>query len=540
MVAAVISLLAATSSSYTMYVNAKIWTDGHLTKDLMLFVRDDKVAFVGDPSFVSYRPSNLKIVDVHGAVIIPGLIDSHAHMIEGGIGLNSQVDLRGAKNKEEFIRLVREFAKTVPAGKWIVGHGWSAESWPGRPQPTKEWIDEATAGHPAILSRMDGHSALVNSEALRQSHINADGPANPKGGVIDRDPSTQEPTGILRDSALQFVRTPDPTDQVVYHGFLTAVREANKEGITAVSDIEAPNTAELYRHYFAGNPTIRVGFYSNYALWDDVYRTLAAAPKPSAWFRANGIKAYMDGSLGSRTAYMHAPFTTPLANQSKDWRGAPRAGATSGLYAKKFPQATARGYQLIVHAIGDQANHDVLDLFAAIPNHESKRFRVEHAQHLLPEDIARFGELGVIASMQPYHKADDGRYAEDIIGVERCRSSYAYRSILKSGGRLAFGSDWPVVSNNPWLGIATAVTGKIMTGKVWMPQENITLDQALDAYTRSGAYAIFMEDKIGSLKPGYQADFVILDRDPFKKGTDLASVKAKSVYVAGKLVYHMK
>ncbi len=388
-----------------------------------------------------------------------------------------------------------------------------------------------------MFTRMDGHSALVNSEALRLARITETGPDDPKGGVIDREPSSHAPTGILRDSALSMVRVPDASSDDEYHGFLTAVAEANRMGITAVSDIEDPSAVDIYRRYYARpNPTMRVGFYTNYGFWDLAYKTLTDAPKASTWFRANGIKAYMDGSLGSRTAYMHAPFTKLLAGQKSDWRGAPRVGATSGMYAKKFPQAAKRGFQLIVHAIGDQANHDVLDLYAAIPGHENKRFRIEHAQHLLPSDVARFGSLGVIASMQPYHKADDGRYADEVIGVARSRSSYTYRSILKTGGRLAFGSDWPVVSNNPWLGIATAVTGKIMTGKVWMPHENITLDQALVAYTSGGAYAMFMENSIGSLKQGYQADFLVLDRDPFLPGTDLAAVTAKSVYVAGRPV----
>lgn len=212
-------------------------------------------------------------------------------------------------------------------------------------------------------------------------------------------------------------------------------------------------------------------------------------------------------------------------------------GAVDGTYATQFKEAGRLGYQVIVHAIGDQANHDVLSLFGSVPGVQSKRFRVEHVQHLLPEDYGMFARYGIIASYQPYHKADDGRYCEEVIGTERSKSSYAFKSLIQSKARLAFGSDWPVVTNNPWEGISAAVTGRIMTGKVWMPHQNISLNQALDAYTRGSAYGMFMEKEIGSLKPGYRADIVILDRDPFKPGVDLAKVRPKSLWVDGRKVF---
>lgn len=212
-------------------------------------------------------------------------------------------------------------------------------------------------------------------------------------------------------------------------------------------------------------------------------------------------------------------------------------GAVNGTFAREFAQAASQGYQVIVHAIGDQANHDVLNLFEAVPGVRDKRFRIEHVQHLMPEDYPRFERLGVIASYQPYHKADDGRYCEEVIGTKRSESSYAFQSLIQNRARLAFGSDWPVVTINPWEGIRAAVTGKILTGKVWMPHQSITVHQALDAYTRGAAYAMFLEKEIGSLKTGFRADFAILNQDPFKPGVDLSKTKPVSLWVEGRKVF---
>jgi predicted amidohydrolase YtcJ len=244
----------------------------------------------------------------------------------------------------------------------------------------------------------------------------------------------------------------------------------------------------------------------------------------------------MDGSLGSRTAFMHDNYTTPLPGQT-NLRGVERPGATDGSYAKGFPLAAAAGLQVIAHAIGDQANHDLLDLYSKVPNITTKRFRVEHAQHLLPEDIKRFGEMNVIASMQPYHKADDGRYADQIIGPERTKSSYAYRSLLDTKAILAFGSDWPVVTNDPFAGINTAVTGQIIGGSIWHAEQNISFDEALTAYTSAGAFAMEREKDLGHLAVGYYADFVILNDWPYLKNSDYATLHPTAVYVNGRLVY---
>lgn len=537
MLLALISIAVSQTPADFAIVNGKIWSDGARQKADCIAVSKGRITYVGSVLGLKLSKST-KVIDAKGRLVIPGIIDSHTHLMEGGDGLIDQLDLRGAKSKEDFIRLVKEFSAKLAKGQWVIGHSWSAESWPGKEQPTKEWIDEATGGRPAILGRMDGHSALVNSEALRRAKITKDGPKDPDGGVIDRDLATGEPTGMLRERAAGLILVPPASEQTVYRGFLEAVKQANRMGVTGAADIAGPTRIKLYQRYATSPvPTFRIGFYSRTDSWPFALQSLASAKKVAGWFQPNGVKAYMDGSLGSRTAFMHAPFTTPLPHQPKDWRGLPMPGATNGTYAREFLEAARQGYQVIVHAIGDQANHDVLNLFATVPDIQSRRFRIEHVQHLLPEDYPRFAQLGVIASLQPYHKADDGRYCEEVIGAARSESSYAFKSLLQHRARMVFGSDWPVVTINPWEGIQAAVTGKIMTGKVWMPHQSISFDQALDAYTRGAAYGIFMEKEVGSLKKGYRADMMILDQDPYRPGTDFAKIRPTALWVEGRQVF---
>ncbi|MEZ0325674.1 MAG: amidohydrolase [Fimbriimonas sp.] len=518
-------------------MNAVIWTDGRVRPGNFLAVQNGRFVHVGSFREDLIGPETRKL-DAGGQMVVPGLIDSHTHLLESGKDLAS-LQLRPATSKSDFIRRVKTWNDKLPAGKWLLGSGWSAESWPGKEQPVKEWIDPVTGERPAGLSRMDGHSMLVNSAALSASGITRIGPANPVGGVIDRDPETGEPTGILRDTAMSLVRIPAATDEDYYEGLKAAIREANRYGVTTVGEISSTARYPMYRRYATdeANPRLRFALYATVRTWPEDVKRAKSFENVSGWVESRGLKAYMDGSLGSRTAFMHEPFLSQPPGKDKNWRGAPRAGALDGTYQKGFAEAAQAGLQVIVHAIGDQANHDLLDMYAAIPDIRQRRFRIEHAQHLLPEDVSRFASLGVIPSMQPFHKADDGRYCEDVIGLERSKSSYTFRSLLRSGARLAFGSDWDVVTINPFAGIHTAVTGKILTGKVWMPHENLTLDEALLCYTKNGAYANFWEGELGSIANGYRADFVILNTDPRRKGTDLSKVLPRATYVGGFKAY---
>lgn len=519
-------------------VNARIWTDGKLTPHRCLAVKNGRFSYLGVPKPQLIGPRT-KRIDAGGKVVVPGLIDSHTHLMEGGVGL-FELELRPAQSKVEFISLIKNWSDKLPISSWVVGNGWSAESWPEKETPTKEWLDAVTGGRPAILYRMDGHSAIANSEALKRAGITKDKPVDPPGGVIDRDPVTKEPTGMLRESAVGLVLPPAPTAEDRYRGFERAVALANRWGITAVSDISSTGYASLYRRFASGAPTLRVSLYARTSSWPTAIRSVKGIAPVPGWFAARGLKAYMDGSLGSRTAFMAAPFDQRLPGQSETWRGLPMPGATDGTYATGVQLAAEAGLQVIIHAIGDQANHDVLAMYSGVPNIIKRRYRVEHAQHLLRTDIPTFARLGVIPSLQPYHKVDDGRYCDDVIGKGRSETSYAFRDLFRTGAKVAFGSDWDVVPLNPFWGIAAAVTGRLDSGRIWVPQQNISVDQALTAYTTNAAYSMFMEDAIGRIRPGYHADFVILDRSPFDKGTDLTKIEPVATYVEGRVAYEAK
>jgi predicted amidohydrolase YtcJ len=516
--------------------NATLWTDGQVVRGSFLAVRDGRFVHVGDPRPELVGPTTVR-VNAEGRLVTPGVIDSHTHMVEHGKNLFN-LNLRGSRDKAEFVRRVKDWNEKLPQGRWLFGTGWSAESWPEKQEPTKEWIDAVTGERPAVLTRMDGHSMLVNSAALKLSGITKDGPPNPAGGVIDRDPATNEPTGRLRNAAMGLIKSPGATPEETYEGLKAAVREANRYGVTAVSEICSTFNFALVRNYVSEpNPTLRFALYARTSDWPTTIQAVKGFKNVDGWVNARGLKVYMDGSLGSRTAFMSTPFNSQPAGKEADWRGLPMPGATDGTYRRGFQQAAENDLQVIVHAIGDQSNHDLLNMFSEVPFVQRKRFRIEHVQHLMAQDYPRFGQLGVIPSMQPYHKADDGRYCEEVIGEDRSRTSYAFRSLLKHRARLAFGSDWSVVTINPWAGIAAAVTSKVLTGDIWMPHERITFDQALDAYTRGSAYAMFAERELGRLEPGYRADFVVLNDSPYRSGVDLWKIAPVATYVEGRKAY---
>jgi predicted amidohydrolase YtcJ len=528
--------------------NAKIWTDGRdgfarsaaVSGGRFVYVGDDAGAFVG---------SETRRVDAGGRLVIPGLIDSHAHMMRGGIFL-SQLQLRDAASKADFIERVRKWAAALSEGKWIVGGRWSVESWQTPEQPTKEWVDAASGGRPLFLSRMDGHSALVNSAALKIAGIGRDTP-NPAGGVIDKDESG-EPTGILRETAMALVsrHIPAATEAETAEGLRRAIALANANGITTVCDIPTITDLPDYERLATTNRDCRIVLYPTAGDWTEGVKVARAFRGADGWVKFGGFKAYFDGSLGSRTAWMEKPFLNNPP-QDKTWSGLPMPILTDGTFDKNARAAVDAGYQIIVHAIGDQANSVLLDRLLDLYDRGSRagselrkdierlkaaRHRSEHAQHLLPDDISRFGEYGVIPSMQPFHKADDGRYAESYIGAERCHSSYAYKSLLAGGATLAFGSDFPVVTINPFLGMEAAVTARILDGKIWEPQESISVADSLRCYTSRAAQACFMEREVGRIAPGFRADFVVLSSDLFAPGVDWNSVSALQVWVEGRRI----
>lgn len=523
--------------------NALIWTGDPSRPAAAAFaVRDGRFVFVGD-DHAAWRGPDAHTVDAGGLRILPGLIDAHMHLISGGL-LLSRLNLRDAADRAAFIEAVAARARTLRPGEWLLGGGWSTESWPDSTQPTKEWIDPVSPDNPVLLRRMDIHGALANSAALKIAGIDRDGPADPPGGKIERDPRTGEPTGILKEAATELVskHVPPVSRAQQLSALKAAIREAHRHGLTAAHTMSAwSDLAVLDEARAAGELTLRVRF----CVSEDDWRAFIPKARDfqgDARLRVFGLKQFADGSLGSRTAYMAEPFSDNPPEKA-DWRGLLGAALEKpGELQRMCNAVDAAGFGSVIHAIGDQANHLVLDAYAEAQRVNGPRpdrcMRIEHAQHLLPGDIGRFASLGVIASMQPLHKADDGRYAEKAVGAERCRTSYAFRGLLDAGACLAFGSDWPVVSLDPFQGLHAAVTGRTLDGKVFVPEQNITVEEALRAYTAGGARAGGDEDRLGRIAPGYFADFVLLDSDVLAAaGDDLTRVTVKETYVGGRRVW---
>jgi predicted amidohydrolase YtcJ len=548
-------------------VNARVWTGDPAKPAATSFaVKDGRFVRIGDDAAIqSLAGQSTKVVDAGQRRVIPGICDSHLHLVSGGLFL-SRINLRKAANRDEFIEAVRLAAERLPPGDWMQGGRWSTESWPDPAQPTKAWIDDVTGERPVLLSRMDGHGALANSAALRIAGIDRAGPADPIGGLIERDLATREPTGILKDTAIELVsrHVPAPSADALANALQAAMEEANRHGVTSVhtmsewSDMRAIEAAQA-----AGDLTLRIRVYVSEGDWQAHLAGIQAFEARAAqtgdeWVKICGFKEYADGSLGSRSAYMAAAFADQPEN-----RGLARPVLMiPGALEAKCRMAVENGLAPAIHAIGDQANHEVLDVYERVvgankgrvgksavrgrspsetaptlPGH-GVRPRIEHAQHLLPADIERFARLGVVASMQPLHKADDGRYAEQAIGTQRCRTSYAFDSLLKAGACVAFGSDWPVVSLNPFPGIHAAVTGKTLDGKVFVPQQNISVEQALACYTSGGPQAAGDENKLGSIREGFLADFVVLEEDVLGMSPDsITGVGVVSTFISGRQVW---
>ncbi|MHC4769838.1 MAG: amidohydrolase, partial [Planctomycetota bacterium] len=520
--------------------NARIWSDGLVGFAEFAAVRDGRFIHVGDRDESVVGPQTRRI-DARSRVVLPGLIDAHLHMLSGGAQLQ-RLQLRDARDRQDFIRRVRDWADTLPPDAWVLGGRWSVESWAAPRQPTKEWVDEAAGRHPLYLSRMDGHSALVNSVALHRAGITNDGPPDPPGGVIDRDPRTGEPTGILREQAMDLVarHIPTPTLRDQVSALRGAALTALQHGITSVGDVASIGDLPAYEQLASRQPAVRFFLYPTASDWAEGAQVVQKFRGRTGWVEVRGLKTYIDGSLGSRTAYMREPFLGNTADRPS-WRGLLRDGVEDGRLERNVAAARAQGLQTIAHAIGDEGNHVLLNALESVYGEDlaAARCRSEHAQHLLPQDIARFGELGVIASMQPYHKADDGRYAEDYIGAERCRWSYAFRSLLDRGAVVAFGSDWPVVTLDPFLGMEAAVTGRTLDGRYWQTQESIPVIDALRCYTSHAAYALVAEDEIGRIAPGYRADFLILNRSPFAADVQWSEIRPLAVFVEGRLAHRL-
>jgi len=484
-----------------------------------------------------------RVIDAKGKSVLPGFNDAHVHWLSGGFSLTN-VDLRDASSPVEFTRRIAEFAKKIPKGRWILGGDWDHEKFPSAQLPTKEWIDAATPDNPVFVSRLDGHMAVANSLALELAKVTKE-TKEVAGGLIVRD-ENGEPTGILKDAAMAHVEKVIPAR--AWDEKLAAARAATehaaKLGVTSVQDVSADDDVGLYQYMLEhGELKTRIYAIRSIVSWEVLAKTGVHAPFGSSWLRIGGLKGFADGSLGSSTAlffepYADAPNTRGLLFDQM---------LPEGIMLQRVEAADKHGLQSIIHAIGDEANYRILEIYRQVAEANGprdRRFRIEHAQHLRSSEIKRFGSQNVIASMQPYHCADDGRWCDKRIGPERSKGTYAFRSLLDAGAMLAFGTDWTVAPLNPMEGLKAAVTRQTLDGKHpngWVPEQKISLEEAIRAYTVGSAYAEFQEKVKGSLTPGKLADLVILDRDIFKiDPAELDQVKVTMTIVDGRVVWEAK
>ncbi|HEV2291646.1 MAG TPA: amidohydrolase [Gemmatimonadales bacterium] len=524
----------------TLVIRGRIWTgDPAHPWASALAVAGDTIAAIGDRASVArlIGPAT-EVVDAPG-LVTPGLQDGHTHFIDGGFQLAS-LDLRTVATPAEFIRRIRDFVRHVPKGKWIIGGDWDHTLWPGQPLPRHEWIDSVTPDNPVFLERLDGHEALANAAAMRAAGITR-ATAAPPGGEIGHDPRTGEPTGMFKDQALRMVYgvVPDPTPEERDSALVRALAYAASLGVTGTSSMWASfaDLQSFRRIERAGRLTMRAALYLPLEDWEAVADTIAADGAGDDWVRIGGLKEFMDGSAGSRTAFFAEPYA-----DSAGYRGLLRNRPAD--MAHWIGAADSVHLQVAVHAIGDSANAILLGIYDSVTTAHGprdRRFRIEHAQHLRPQDISRFGRLGVIASVQPYHLVDDGRWIQHRIGPVRIHSTYPFRTLLDTHAVLAFGSDWTVATLDPIQGIAAAVTRRTSDGKNpggWVPEQKITLSEALRAYTWGNAYANFTETHRGTLAPGKWADITVLDKDLFTlPPAELGTARAVLTVVGGKVVY---
>jgi hypothetical protein len=523
-----------------LVVFGKVWT-GDSTRPLAGAVasRGDTIIAVGDSAAVARLVGDSTVVLHAGrGMVVPGFMDAHVHLLDAGIQLAS-IDLREADSPEEFIRRVQAFALERPPGEWIFGGDWDHERWPGAPLPRREWIDSVSPRNPVFISRLDGHMGLANRLALQAAGITRRTPDIP-GGVIVRDPRSGQPTGILKDEAMNpvFAVMPDPGDAQVDAALRRATEFAYSRGVTAVGSVSVGwlQVAGLLRARARGELGLRVSLYPSLADWRRVADSLRTRGPGDDWLRLAGVKGYVDGSLGSTTALFFEPY-------SDDSTSSGLLTTPEDSLRQQIGGADSAGLQVVVHAIGERANALVLDIFDSVAQAHGprdRRFRIEHAQHLRREEVRRMAAQGVIASMQPAHIIDDGNWAGKRLGP-RVTDSYRFRAILDAGGTLVFGSDWTVAPLDPLLGIYAAVTRRTADGKNpggWIPDQKITVEEALQAYTVRNAHGVFAEATRGMLAAGYRADLVVLDQDLFAIPQEaIAQALVRATVSAGRVVY---
>lgn len=523
--------------------HARIWTvDPAQPEAESVAVLNGRITAVGtDAAVDEWRGAKTQLVDAHGKRLVPGFNDAHVHFEDGGSSL-AAVQLNDASSVTEFVRRIGAYAATLPNGEWVRSGNWDETKWTPAELPTRQQLDAVTRNNPVSVWRYDGHMIVVNSQALALAGITAATP-DPPGGVIVRD-ARGEPTGALKDAATDLLERviPPPTHAQRRKAVERALAEAASRGVTSVQDMAvADGTIGVYAELLReGKLTVRIYAAPPIAEVEDEAHLEIGRAFGSAELRIGAFKTFADGSLGSGTAYFFEPFTDQPTNRgilSQDMLPPEKIRAW-------MMRADETGLQLCTHAIGDAGISAILDLYQEIDaahGHRDRRWRIEHAQHMAAKDFDRFDELGVIASVQPYHAIDDGRWAEARIGHDRSSRTYAFRTFLNHKVRLAFGTDWPVAPLNPFLTLYAATTRATLDGRLpggWFPEEKLTVAEAIEAHTMGSAYAEFQDTVKGSITPGKLADFVLLSEDVLSiPVTQLRNVHALGTWVGGVQVY---
>ena len=523
--------------------NAKIWTvDKAHPQAEAVAVLGDRIIAVGTSAEIdAWHGPQTKVFDAHGKLLLPGFNDAHVHFVDGGDHL-SQVQLKDAASPKEFADRIAQRARTTPKGEWVTGGDWDEQKWSPAELPTKVLIDPVTPDTPVWVNRYDGHESLANTVTLKLAGITSK-TQDPAGGQIVRD-AQGNPTGVLRDSAQDLVTKvmPAMTHTHRLRAIKQAMDHAASMGVTSVQDMNPPyDDVKVYSELEEKNQlTVRIYAAPMETDWKDQAKVGIRRAFGTPMLRLGAVKGYADGSLGSETAYFFDAYTDdPNSHGLLSDEMHPVSAMAARLKA-----ADAAGLQLCVHAIGDKAISTMLDIFEQIEKANGKRdrrWRIEHSQHMAAKDFARYAKLGVIASVQPYHAIDDGRWAEKRIGADRVKRTYAFRTFMDNGVRLAFGTDWSVAPLSPMWSIYAATTRATLDGKNpdgWVPEQKLKVAEAVEAYTMGSAYAEFQEKDKGSITVAKLADFVVLSDDIFKIPlASIKNVKVEATFLGGKLVY---
>jgi len=526
-------------------LNGSIWTvNAHQPWAEAVAIQGEKIIEVGSNQEIEELiGEQTHVIDLEGKFVLPGFCDSHTHFLDGGFSLSS-VQLKEARTREDFVLRIQKKAQELDKGEWILNGNWDHQQFDPPVLPSKEWIDGVTPQNPVFVNRYDGHMVLVNNLALKLAGITKNTPS-PPGGEILKDPETGEPTGILKDSAMDLVMKsiPPPSVEEKIKAAETALRHARRLGVTSIHDMSSAVNFEIYqRLYRSGSLTARLVVYMPITDIDIYDRLRLKTHFGNDFLKIGGLKGFVDGSLGSSTALFFEPYTDQPEKTGLLFSHM----YPEGIMKKRLIKADKTGLQVAIHAIGDKANRIILDIFEEIiseTGERDRRWRIEHAQHLTPEDFRRFGKLNVIASVQPYHAIDDGCWAEKKIGKKRAQYTYAFKSLIDNGAVLACGSDWYVAPLDPIKGIFAAVTRQTLDGnnpEGWIPEQKISLEEAIKGYTLNGAYAEFSEHLKGSIEKGKLADLVVLSHNLFEISPEkIQDAKVLMMIFNGNIVYNI-